>query len=135
MTWVSLRSGMASSGSVCSAHQPVTAAAATSRKTSSRLRAENSMIVLIMIGSRRRSGFQLAFRIDEKIARGHDALAGFQPASNFDAAVRLLADADLARLEEAVPAIDEDHLSVARIEHGRLRHDQAAHAAGLQIDL
>src|SRR5689334_1402364 len=107
---------MASSGSVCRAHQPVTAAAATSRKTSKRLRAENSMTVLIMIRSRPHGGFQLAFGIDQEIAGSHDALAGFQPAPNLDMPAGLFADLDSARLEEAVPAIDEDHLLVARVE-------------------
>src|SRR5690349_1015726 len=117
ITCVSLKAGMASSGRLWRAHQPVTAAAATRRKTSKRLRAENSMTVLIMIGSRRHRGSQLAFGIDEKVAGRHDALAGLQAAADFNTAVGLLTDLDAARLKKAVAAIDVHHLLLARIEH------------------
>src|SRR5260370_18430948 len=48
MTWVSLRSGVASSGTVVIAHQPATHAAATTAQTRILLLTEKSMIRLIM---------------------------------------------------------------------------------------
>src|SRR5215472_6574618 len=113
---------MASRGRFCSAHHPVNPAAATSRNTSSRLRAENSMTVLIMIGSRRCGRPQPAFRIDEEVTGRHDAFAWLQPGPDFHLAIGLLADLHVSRLKESVAAIDENHLLLAGIEHGRLRN-------------
>src|SRR5690348_5491537 len=113
MTCVSLRSGMASSGMFSRAHQPPSAAAATSKKTRNRLRAENSMIVLIMVRSRPHSCFQLALRINEKVSGGDDPLAGFEPAQDLNASIGFGADFHFARLEIAVAAIDKHRLLVA----------------------
>src|SRR5581483_1214049 len=126
---------MASSGMLRSAHHPAHAAAATNRKTRKRLRAENSMIVLIMFRSYARGGFQLAFGIDEKVAGGHDALAGLEAAEDFDMALALGADLDGAGLEVAAAAIDEHQLFLAGVEHGRLRNHEPARAPCLDLDL
>ena len=49
MTCVSLRSGMASSGTWVMDHQPRSAAATTEMRTTARLLTEKSMTLLIMI--------------------------------------------------------------------------------------
>src|ERR1700751_2812768 len=53
MTWVSLRSGMASSATRCMDHQPATQAANTSAKTTTLFSTEKSMMRLIMGASGR----------------------------------------------------------------------------------
>src|SRR6266545_1830380 len=62
MTWVSLRSGIASSGTVFIDHTPATTATATIRNTTKRFFAENSMMALIMARRSRRRGLRLGHR-------------------------------------------------------------------------
>src|SRR5215471_15011275 len=114
MTWVSLRSGIASSGTVRIDQMPATTATVTSRNTTKRLRAENSMMALItamplMRRLRRphpsRGCFELAFRIDEECPGRHDPLAGGQTPGNRHAIANTFADGHLSRLEISVPEI------------------------------
>src|SRR5579862_2315905 len=87
ITWVSLRSGMASRGMVFMDHTPAAAANNMSMNTANLLRAENSIIRLIMSvspASRGHRVFQLGFGIDQKCARRHHALTGFEPAQNLN---------------------------------------------------
>src|SRR5689334_20291289 len=112
MTCVSLRSGMASSGTFFIDHQPATAAKPISRNTAALLRPENSMMRSIM---RRR--LQLAFGVDEKVAGGHDPLAGAQTLQDLDAAAGALAGRDLPRLDVSVAAVHENHFFEPGVEH------------------
>src|SRR6516164_8708111 len=95
ITCVSLRSGIASSGTVLTDHTPAMTAAVTVMKTSRRLRAEKSMMALITAVScvrrrRRRRAvlmlgrrgahpaccrLQLALRMDQERAGGDHVLA------------------------------------------------------------
>src|ERR1051326_525349 len=106
ITCVSLRSGIASSGMVRMDHQPAATAAATSVNTTSLLRPENSMIVLIM----RERSFELRFGIDQKRSGGDDALARTQAAQDLDPIVDAVADFDGARLQTPVALIDKHRL-------------------------
>src|SRR5581483_48365 len=138
ITWVSLRSGIASSGIFCIEYQPATTAAAISRKTATRLCAENSMILLIMLSSRgsgpdaagsagapaTRGRTQLTFRIDQKIPGRHDPLAGLQPAHDLDASVKLPSGAHIARFQIPIAAIDKHHLPQPRVQDRTLRNRQ-----------
>src|SRR5262245_5745106 len=96
ITCVSLRSGMASSGTVRIDQMPATTATVTRRNTTKRFFAENSIIALITAVSfvwclrrrlrrdRRRvcglaqtcrRGFELTLRVDQEGPRRHHALA------------------------------------------------------------
>src|ERR1035437_2873204 len=59
MTWLSLRSGIASSGTVFIDHTPATTAAETRRNTMKRFLAENSMMASIMALNFRRRRLRL----------------------------------------------------------------------------
>src|SRR5215831_14922502 len=128
MTWVSLRSGIASSGTVRIDQMPATTATVTSRNTTKRFRAENSMMasitaVTLMRHARRRvrgllmrvlgsahpgrRRLELAFRVDEECPRRHYALAGGKTSNSRHAISEAFADGDLARLEITVPEIDK----------------------------
>src|SRR6478672_6106037 len=102
ITCVSLRSGIASSGTVRIDQMPATTATATRRNTTNRLRAENSMIALITAvsfmrrlgggfrGLRRtcrsphagRRSFELTLRVNQERPRRYDALAGGQTSNH-----------------------------------------------------
>src|SRR5574338_671274 len=135
ITCVSLRSGMASSGTVRIDHRPATTDVATSRKTRNRLRAENSMMRLIMVRLRalralrrdagrrvfvlrgRRAegvhcGAQLTFGIHQECSGRYDALAHAQAPGDRDAVAEPLANLHLPRFQIPVAAIDEDRLTV-----------------------
>src|SRR4051812_14957385 len=113
MTWMSLRSGIASSGTVVIDHQPATTATVTRMKTIKRFFAENSMMALITAVScmwigrgaavllvlwRAHSAcrrLQLALGVDEERAARDDTLAGRQPFCDRDAIAKPLACDDL----------------------------------------
>src|SRR5688500_14830175 len=75
---------------------------------------------------RRGRGLHLRLGIDEKIAGDHDALAGTQPAHDFDAVTEALARLDLARLESAVAEIDVDGFAKSRVEDSLSRNAEAS---------
>src|SRR5580765_548578 len=110
MTCVSLRSGIASSGIVFIDHTPAITATVTTRNTTKRFRAENSMMALITVVSFMRGGrpargrdggavlmlrgahatgggFQLTLGVDQESARRHHPLAGRQTFGDGDAIV------------------------------------------------
>src|SRR5450756_760367 len=153
MTCVSLRSGIASSGTVFIDHTPATTAAETRRNTMKRFLAENSMTALIMAvrsparpGGRRRlrrgrfcrvapvlvlwlthaarGGFELALGVNQERAGRHDALAGRQPARDRHTVAEPTGDDHLPRLEITVPQVDEHGLPIAAVEHGFRRDDE-----------
>src|ERR1035437_2617263 len=165
MTCVSLRSGIASSGTVFIDHTPATPAAETRRNTMKRFLAENSMMALIMAmnfrrrrlrlrhGHRRihrlrgrraaglwlahaaRGGFELALGINQECAGRYDALAGRQPVRDRQAVAEPAADDHLPRLEITVPQVDEHGLPIAGIEHGVRRDDELLGAGHPELDV
>src|SRR5574340_1590394 len=109
ITWVSLRSGIAASGTDRIDQTPAATDAATRRNTRNRFLAENSMMRSIMFvprGHRARRRAELAFRIDEERAGRDDAFTGREPARDGDSVAEPLADLHLARFEISVAAID-----------------------------
>src|SRR5262252_9370339 len=120
ITWVSLRSGMASSGTLRIDQMPATTATVTRRNTTKRFFAENSIIALITAVSfmrrlRRRlgrgrgrvcglaqsgrRGFELALRVDEEGPRRHHALTGRQASGDRHAITKAFTDGNLTRFE------------------------------------
>src|ERR1017187_4539368 len=129
ITWVSLRSGSASSGTVRIAHRPPMMAAATRMSTTILFLAENSMIALIILlafvahaghvhgGGALGWRLQLALGIDQEAAGRDHPLARFEPRENLDAIAAARAGMHLARLEESVASIDVNHLPLAGVQH------------------
>src|SRR5438067_8406564 len=132
MTCVSLRSGIASSGTFRIDQMPATTAKPTRMKTMSRLRPENSMMWLIMAAAR---VFQLGLGVNQKGSGSDNALAGFDASDDFDTIADAVARAHLARLEIAVSAIDKDRCAQAGIDHGVCRHGHAAANADSKLDV
>src|SRR6266508_2196063 len=126
---------MASSGICCIDHQPARTAAATNRNTTNRLRAEKSMMRLIMLSSAADRRLELTFRIDQKITRGNDALSGLQTAQHFSAVTESPANGHLPLLEISVAPIDEHLLLESGVQNGGLRHRQDALAASAKLDI
>src|SRR6266542_4728382 len=140
ITCVSLRSGIASSGTARIDCTPATTATPTSTNTMKRFFAENSMMASITAvprvrrgrGLRRRRrrcarlaaggllrrrgahaarrGFQLALGINQEHAGRHHALARGQPACNRDAVAEAFPNDDGPRLEISAAEIDEHRL-------------------------
>src|SRR5579862_8790377 len=107
MTCVSPRSGIASSGTSCSARNPAIAAAATSSKTRNLFLTEKSMMRLIMVRAR----LHATLGIDEKRAGDYDPLSGEQPFGHFDVFADPPPGLDQPRLEVAVAVVYEHRLA------------------------
>src|SRR5438105_3818283 len=146
ITCVSLRSGIASSGMCVIDHVPPATAAPTRRKIRNLLRAENSMMRLIMlmfpgtcgVSRVRRSGgrlLELALRIDQEVARSYDPLPRLKAAQNLHAITQPFAGLHLARLEISISAIHEHGLTDAGVEHGFGGHCQFALGRNLELDV
>src|SRR5215831_3844351 len=144
MTCVSLRSGIASSGTVFIDHTPAMTAAVTTINTTKRFFAENSMMRLITAVSLVWRGWrahsacsspELTLRIDEERAGCNDALAGRKPAVNGDAIAETITNHDCPGFEIAVAQIDENGLAVARVEQGIRRDRQPRRAGDAEFDV
>src|SRR5829696_2767750 len=104
ITCVSLRSGIASSATERIEYQPAAASTATSRRMSTRLRPENSMIALIMVvfsAGRGCHRAHLTFAIQQEGAARDDPLPGLESTGDLDAVVDPCARYDLTRFEFA----------------------------------
>src|SRR5678816_4456313 len=150
ITCVSLRSGMASIGTVFIDHTPATVATATSKRTTKRFFADSSMRALIMASpSRRRRrtavrvlfrshatrpGFQLARRIDQERPRRHDSFAGGETARDGDAVSIPFTHHDLTRFEVAIAEIDEHRLPIAGVQHRFSGHEELLGSRDAKLD-
>src|SRR5207237_6400225 len=122
ITWVSDRSGTASSGVRNSAATPNPSAISTAITVSTRWRPQASISRSITIGSPllgRRA--ELALGGHEEVARGHDDLPRAQAAADFVPATGARAELDLARHEPARPEIHEHHVALTGRPHRGLR--------------
>src|SRR5262245_38350273 len=110
ITWVSERSGTASSGVRNSAAIPNPTAIRTPATVKTQFRAQASIRRAIMAASpllRRRA--QLALRGDQEVARAHHDLARPQTAPDLVIAAGAHSELHLARGESPVPEVDEHH--------------------------
>src|SRR5882762_6287689 len=133
ITWVSDRSGIASSGVSQRARTPNPAATMIAARVSTRFRAHHAMrrsIIASLPFLRRR--LELALRRYEEIARGHHDLSGLEPAQHFVVVPGLGAQGDGARREPSVPEIHEHDALVADVEDGALRYRQTLSNGGAE---
>src|SRR5215470_7575172 len=141
MTWVSERSGMASSGT-CRTHQTAPPIATRVRSsTRNRFRALSSMTRSIMsVGVRRRRRprergqrrAEAGLRVDEEVRRGHHRVAVREAGAHLVVALGLAAELDGAWLELALALDDEHDPMLAGVEHGALGYRQ--HATERHLD-
>src|SRR6058998_1506429 len=116
ITWVSERSGIASTGVFRNARTPKAAATRTATMVSARFRAHHAMrrsIIAPLPFLRRR--LEPALRGDQEIPRGHDDLAGFDAGDYLVKVAGLRSQRDGARREPAVPEIYEHNALVADV--------------------
>src|SRR6476659_1709540 len=118
MTWVSDRSGIASSGIVLIAWIASPTAIAVRTRTRTRLRAENSMIrsmtmsgMVSGVRSRRRGagqrGAEPGLGVEEEVGRRHDLLSFLHSRADLAQIGEAHAGRHLARLEDARAGLDE----------------------------
>src|SRR5690349_8604565 len=108
ITWVSERSGIASSGTFRKARKPRAAATSTTDTVRARFRAHQAMrpsITASLPFLRRR--LEPALRRDQEVPRRDHDLARREPRDHLDIVPGLRAEGDLARREPAVPEIHE----------------------------
>src|SRR3954469_12779981 len=97
---MSLRSGIASSGTRCSDHQPAAAATSDATTTPTRCRAEKSMMWLIM-------GPHPGLGVEEERARHDYALARLEAVQDLHAIADAAPQRHLLRREVSGAALDE----------------------------
>src|SRR3989338_1212998 len=150
MTWVSERSGIASSGMFLSVQVAAINATTTNVSTKNLLWAENSMSFsmtppcrsvgvwpasavpasgrgpsLAMLVSSTPNAFQgrfeAALRIDQEVAAGHHQLTLCNAAFHFVKTIRLDAHGHVPRLKHPLPLVDKHDLFGPGVKHGGLR--------------
>src|SRR5690606_13788391 len=137
MTWVSERSGIASSGVRRRARVPQAAKHATritvvhgrpAHTAMRRPRRPTWRSVASMarsLGPQTPGGFEPTLGGDEEVARRHDALAFLETAADLVAEIGAHAEVDLAWLQATVPHVDEDDAAWPRVEDGLDGDEQA----------
>src|SRR3954467_1106989 len=128
MTWVSPRSGSASSATWRIDHHPAIAAVSAIATTATRCFADRSMMRLIMAVSAASRQPDAALGIEEERARDHDALAGAQSAEDFDVIAGTAADLDPPRLERSWMPFDENRVGQSGGHERFGRHDNRRRA-------
>src|SRR5215831_14893827 len=120
ITWVSERSGMASSGMCRTVQAAATSAAAVSNSTRPRLRALNSMMRSTMAASARGTGCgrfggeggergaEARLGIDQEVRRGDDLVSLGDAVEHLVVAIRLAPEPHGARRERPGAGDDED---------------------------
>src|SRR5213078_4120648 len=131
MTWVSERSGIASTGMVRSSSTPATNTKTAPRATSSRRRIDQAIRRSIMAVSpfpfpglhpahvqahphleheSLNRGGEVRLRVEQERRRGHDLVARLQALDDLDERVAPEPDAHLSRYEPAVAPVHEDEV-------------------------
>src|SRR3954471_16694700 len=135
MTWVSPRSGSASSATWRIDHHPAIAAVSAIATTATRCFADRSMMRLIMAASAASRQPHAALGIEQERPRDHDALAGAQSAEDLDAIAGTAANIDPPRLERSWMPLDEDRVVQAGGYERFGRHDNRRRSLDLQVDV
>src|SRR5258706_5475425 len=136
ITWVSERSGMASSVVFGKARMPKPAATRIAARVRTRFRAHQAMrrsIIALLPFLRR--GFEPALGRDQEIPRGHDDLSGLEARDHLVVVARLRSKGHGARSESAVPQVHEHHTPVADVEDGALGNRETSAHRGAQKDI
>src|SRR4051812_29529059 len=128
MTCVSLRSGSASSDTRVNDIQPAAAPASARRTTATRCLTDRSISRLIM-------GAHPAFRVQQESARDNDAVAAREAVEDFDAIAEAATGADVASLECAAAAFDEDRSTQPRRDDRLARHGQCRRERHEQVNV
>src|SRR5262249_17220436 len=135
ITWVSERSGIASTGMFRTAQTAPTIATPVRMRTRNWSLALSSMIrstiaraapSSVRVAARRRTAerrerrSEARLRVDQEVGGRHDPLTGLEPPQHLVVALRLAAELDRARLEPPFANHDEDDLVLPGVEHGVL---------------
>src|SRR5689334_20584713 len=151
MTWVSERSGRASSAMWLMDQTPAKIAAPVSESTTNRFRAENAMMRSIMAASvpmfrscwgRRGSrpeagerGLESRLGVHEEVRLRDDLVTRLEAVADFEVASDPGAGLDFAGLQAPAIVCDEDEGPRARRHHRAVRHGQDAAERALERDV
>src|SRR5215467_1229032 len=108
MTWVSERSGSASSGMCRIVQTEIASNTSAAAITRYRFSAENRIILLIiasLASHRGQRSAQPRFRVDQEIGPGYHPLALLQPLHHLDLVAGFGSELHFARLELALPQV------------------------------
>src|ERR1041385_8856474 len=68
--------------------------------------------------------FEIALRIDEEVAGGHDHIAVREPVHDLDVTVAVPANLDLPGFEPSLALVDQHEPPAAAVDHGLFRHSE-----------